>query len=167
MKSILKIALSFSLVLNSFISFGQVAGDYRTIVGGTWTNIAIWEIYNGTAWVAASAFPTNADGAILVAHGVTIQANVTVDQVTVQLGIGQITTQGANVLTIANGTGVDLTVNGVFYEQSSASVAWVVGATWQYGTWGQLVRTTNTSSNNWQANYQGGASTMPATAQWQ
>lgn len=42
-------------------SFSQIIlenGDYRTIATGDFDNPAIWEVWNGTAWLAATAKPT-------------------------------------------------------------------------------------------------------------
>lgn len=39
-------------------------------------------------------------------------------------------------------------------------------STWSLGSAGTLVRTRSTSSNNWQTTYEGGISTIPATAYW-
>src|SRR6185436_9001364 len=91
-----------------------VAGDYRSVATGNWNNIAIWERYNGSAWVAAAAAPSSADGSINIQNGntVSVTAPVTVDQLVVDAG-GTLTISTA-ILTLANGAGTDLTVNGTF-----------------------------------------------------
>ena len=43
-------------------SFGQQTGDYRSAGSGNWTNPANWEVYNGTAWVAATNYPGQTAG---------------------------------------------------------------------------------------------------------
>ncbi|MBK0383608.1 T9SS type A sorting domain-containing protein [Pedobacter sp. SD-b] len=58
-KKLLFIALAFL----AKSSFGQVIGDYRTVASATdidWKNgvAASWEVYNGTAWVAATEYPS-------------------------------------------------------------------------------------------------------------
>lgn len=44
----------------------QQTGDYRSAGSGNWTNAAIWEVYNGTAWVAAATYPGQVAGTNLV-----------------------------------------------------------------------------------------------------
>lgn len=90
----------------------QSNGDYRTKSSGTWSTASNWETYNGTSWVTASAAPTSAHGAISIlnSHTMTVASAASVDQTTIDFG-GQVTVNGG-VLTIVNGTGTDLTVNG-------------------------------------------------------
>ncbi len=43
-------------------AFAQQTGDYRSAGSGNWTNPANWEVYNGTAWVAATNYPGQVGG---------------------------------------------------------------------------------------------------------
>jgi hypothetical protein len=90
----------------------QSSGDYRTKNSGTWSAASNWETYNGTSWVTASTAPTSAHGAITILNGhtMTVASATSVDQTTIDFG-GQVTVNGG-VLTIVNGTGTDLIVNG-------------------------------------------------------
>lgn len=90
----------------------QSSGDYRSKTSGTWGTASNWESYNGTSWVTASASPTSAHGAITILNGhtMTVASATSVDQTTIDFG-GQVTVNGG-VLTIVNGTGTDLIVNG-------------------------------------------------------
>lgn len=146
----------------------QAVGDYQTAGSGNWNALATWQTWNGTAWVAPGATPTSANGVItiLATHTVTITANVTIDEVTVN---GALTSSGATPTTIANGAGVDLTINGTFTDNYAAAtnvITWAGGATWQMGATGTLIKTTASSSNNWQSTYQGGIAMIPATSNW-
>ena len=89
-----------------------VTGDYRTKATGTWGLASTWERYNGVMWIDALAAPTSADGVIEIqtGHIVFVSANVTVDQVIVDAGGKVSLTSGT--LTVAKGSGTDLTVNG-------------------------------------------------------
>lgn len=105
--------------------WGQSLGDFRSVATGNWNNTATWERYDGAIWVTpAPSTPSSLDGAITIQNGhtVTVTASVTVDQVTVDAG-GTLTNNqaGAN-LTINDGTGTDLLVNGT-YNLGSATVA--------------------------------------------
>ena len=62
----------FIICFSSQFVIAQSAGDYRTnFVGavGSWSNIAIWETYNGVSWGPAAAYPTSADGVITISAG--------------------------------------------------------------------------------------------------
>ena len=166
----IKKLLLFSLLLTTLLGisnygFGQVAGDYRTIATGSWNNIAIWERYNGTAWVAAPAIPTSANGVITIQNGntVTVTTNVTVDQVTIAAG-GQVTVNTGQTLTIANGTGTDMTVNGTLVNSgtitTTGTLAFNSGSIYQHARNGGTVPTAtwNSASN---CNITGVTNTMP------
>ncbi len=170
MKSFKKILFILYLICLSNISFSQVLDDFRSNANGNWNAIATWQRYNGTTWVAAVAFPTSANGTITISTGntVTITATVTLDQVIIDLG-ATLTSSGASPTVFTNGAGVELTINGTFLDNYAAAtniITWNAGASWQFGTTGTLIKTTASSSNNWQNRYEGGASTMPATANW-
>lgn len=97
--------------------WGQTAGDYRSAGTGNWNNTATWERYDGASWITpAPSTPTSADGAITIrnTHTVTISASVTADQITVDAGGALNNNTGTALLTINDGAGTDLTVNGIF-----------------------------------------------------
>lgn len=101
---------------------GQSTGDYRSNAATmTWSSAASWERYNGTSWVAASTAPSSSDGAIAIRNGhtVTVNADITVDQVIIEAG-GQITLS-AGTITVANGTGDDFVINGTYRRISSTT----------------------------------------------
>ncbi len=103
-------------------TFAVAAGDYRSKATGNWNSTATWETYNGSAWVNASATPTNGGGAITILNGHTISvtANVSVDQLIVDVG-GVLTINSGKTFTISNGTGDDLTVNGTLNISGSCT----------------------------------------------
>jgi hypothetical protein len=116
-----KNGLIYLMLLFSFMSQGQSVGDYRTKATGNWNAVATWETWNGSAWVE-SGTPTSANGliSILDGHTVTVNANVTVDQVVVEAG-GQINCNA--IMTLANGPGDELSVFGTFIQTSQVSRA--------------------------------------------
>lgn len=96
------------------LSFAQATGDFRSNATGNWNSVNTWDRYDGSNWInPAPNTPTNSDGVIhiLNGHTVTVTASVTTDQTTIDSG-GAITVNANNTLTIADGTGDDLTVNG-------------------------------------------------------
>jgi len=122
MKKILLIVMVF-LTITTF-SFGQATNDYRSAGTGTWATLGTWERYNGATWVTPTAgegTPNSGDGAIAIrnTHIVTVAAAVTVDQVTVESG-GQVTINSGIALTVANGTGTDMSVSGTVQTNSTS-----------------------------------------------
>jgi uncharacterized protein YaiE (UPF0345 family) len=163
---------SFLLTALFFVAHltAQTTGDYRSAATGTWATLATWQTYNGTAWVAATVSPTAANAqtvSVRSPHTVTIAAAVAggLDQVIVDAG-ATLNTSGTVAQSFANGAGVDLTINGTFGDQATGSVSFAAGATWEMGVAGTLIKTTASSSNNWQNAYQGGITNIPATANW-
>jgi hypothetical protein len=100
-----------------------VAGDYRSVATGNWNTTAIWERYNGAAWAAAPAPPSSADGTISIQNGHTVSLTVpvTADQLVVDAG-GTLNISAAT-LTLANGTGSDMIVNGTCTISSGLTLA--------------------------------------------
>jgi len=109
---ILMLGLAFAF-LTPQPAMAQSAGDYRTAQSGNWNAISTWQTFSGGTWIAAATTPTSASGAITIRNGhtVTVTANVTVDQVTIEVG-GQVTVNNGVTWTIDDPSGVDLTVNG-------------------------------------------------------
>lgn len=153
-------------LLNNF-SFSQLY--FRSAATGLWNAAATWESsVNNIVWVPAATPPNNvADFTITVRspHVVTINANTTIDEVVIDVG-GFLTFTGAISVTINDGPGPDVSCNGTLTENSSGAITWIVGSSWIMGAAGSLIKTTNTSSNNWQNNYWGGISTIPSTSNW-
>lgn len=165
---VLRILLCCVVIFIARDSFAQAINDYQsTIPGGNWNLVATWNQWNGAAWVAAGATPTSASQVITIPVGstVTITAVVNFDQLTVNGAL--ITTAGIQP-TLANGAGVDLTINGTFTDNNATAnqMVWTAGATWLMGAAGTLIKTGTSSSNNWQSNYSGGITNIPATSNW-
>ncbi|WP_186757313.1 T9SS type A sorting domain-containing protein [Echinicola salinicaeni] len=60
-------------------TYAQSVGAYRSIASGYFDQVNIWEIYDGTTWVAASAKPDDShDVYIEYGHKVTLQQNESV-----------------------------------------------------------------------------------------
>jgi hypothetical protein len=110
---VLIIAIIIFNVSRPSIAMALAAGDYRAKATGNWSSTSTWETYNGTSWVAAGSTPTNTSGAIEIQSGytVTITASVTADELTIDAGASVVVNTG-KTLTINNGTGTDLTVDG-------------------------------------------------------
>jgi hypothetical protein len=70
------ILLTIFLLL-SVVSFGQAVGDYRSNGTGNWSANGTWQYYNGTTWVAATAYPgqNTGTGAVTISTGNTVTLN--------------------------------------------------------------------------------------------
>ena len=87
--------------------------DYTTNGSGTSWNTAVnWNMYNGVTTPVATVAP-NADNStsIGVNHNMNVDADVSIDQTTVAAG-KTLTVDANQTLTVADGTGTDLTATG-------------------------------------------------------
>jgi hypothetical protein len=111
LKNTIIVFLLFILGFES--AMAAATGDYRSKATGNWNSTSTWEYYNGSAWVAASLVPTDADGFvnILSGHAVTVSADADIDQFTINSG-GSLIIAATKKLTILNGTGTDFTIDG-------------------------------------------------------
>lgn len=102
---------------------GAANGDYRTRGSGNWSGNTTWQVFSGGTWTNTTTAPTTASGAIniLSGHTVTVSANTSTDQLTVDAG-GQLTVNSTVTLTLANGTGTDLTNNGTVVNTGTITV---------------------------------------------
>ena len=101
----------------------QTIGDYRSKQSGTWDSESNWEVFvTGNIWEDAPAAPSSTNGAIEIrsGHVITISAAVTVDQVTVT-GELVVDLPTSNSLTVANGSGADILVNGILTNKTTAT----------------------------------------------
>jgi len=90
---------------------------YRTVASGNWSDPTIWEVSNnGEPYLAASTAPdANNSISILVqlGHQVTVDADVEVDQLTIDnTASSRITIAAGRTMTVKDGTGNDLTMSG-------------------------------------------------------
>lgn len=96
-------------------AFASLSSDYfRSLTTGNWGTANTWESsHDGSNWATATLAPSSTANTITIrnSHTVTVAAGVSVDQVTVDSG-GQVNVNSGITLTIADGTGTDMTVNG-------------------------------------------------------
>ncbi len=93
------------------------AGDYRSIITGAlvnWGDASTWERYDGASWVTATVAPDFNDGVITVRSPTYIRlySDLTIDQTIVENGATIQPSQAGTTLTINNGPGTDLELNG-------------------------------------------------------
>ncbi len=122
--------------------------QYRTNGSGNWNTLGTWRQSsdNGATWVAATSTPTSVDGSITVrsGHTVTVTSSVTVDELTVDAG-GQVTVNDARTLTIADGVGTDMQVNGKLVNTGAVTTTGTLdfgsGSTYQHSRNGGTIPT--------------------------
>jgi len=131
--------------------------DYRSAASGAWSTVTTWQRWNGSSWqtpTSGEGVPSSSDGfiTILSGHTVTVSANTTIDQVTINAG-GQITISGNSYLRINAGSDDDLIVNGTILNNSTetsyyglrinsgATIAVGSGGKYQHGINGGTVPT--------------------------
>lgn len=100
----------------------STATDYfRTnVTSGTWSAPGTWQSSSDNMnWITATLAPNSNANTILIRNNstITITSSVTIDQATIEAGSMVEITNGT--LTIANGTGTDLTVEGILKNTES------------------------------------------------
>jgi fibronectin-binding autotransporter adhesin len=130
---------------------------FRSVTTGNWENPLTWEASTDPAFVTPapvtpSIYPIYSNSAgvsIRSTHNVTITTiaalgGVPLDQTTVDLG-GTLTVQSGSMITVQNGTGTDLTVDGTVVNQSTS--AWlIVGGTVQFNSGSLYNHNTNSGT---------------------
>jgi hypothetical protein len=109
MKQFLKYSLLISAFSTSVMpAFSQNEGDYRTSASGSWSDIGIWEIYDGTTWRGSEVSPQSTDGmiTILAENHVSLTSHLDFDQLNIE---GSLTVCDGTVMTLEG----DIMVNGI------------------------------------------------------
>ena len=148
-------------------TFGNnTSTQFRTKKSGEWGDIATWESSNdGITWVDASITPNSANGTITIlnTHTVTVAADVTADQLTVNSG-GSIVVNNGISLSIAHGSGVsDMVISnggnvgvngfirlgtGAAISSSATTLFFNSGGTYEHAQNGGTIPTANWDANS-------------------
>ncbi|TCP21321.1 hypothetical protein EV195_12012 [Tenacibaculum skagerrakense] len=97
--------------------YSQSTNDYRTVASGNWTNVAIWEVYNGSAWVAATNYPGQVAGAndVTIGNGVTVTINSNITGAINSVTLGD-RTGGIDNLLISNTSSLNVNQFTIAYD---------------------------------------------------
>jgi hypothetical protein len=108
------------------VSFGQVAGDFRTLASGNWSAAGTWQTYDGAAWNAAISAPTGSEAGItiLAAHAIVLDVDVPISGYVKNQATATITTATAKKLTFGNNSTYEHNTN----TAMSAVFNWGVGS---------------------------------------
>ncbi len=119
-KPILKTCLTLIFGFIFSTSLSQSVNDYRSVGSGNWTNVSIWEVYNGTTWVAATTYPGQVAGTnnISIESGVsvTISSNIPNSFNSLTIGPGELlvssdSSLGTPLITLITGGSAEWTSN--------------------------------------------------------
>jgi hypothetical protein len=142
----------------TIVNDDQASTWYRTSGDGNWTSPSIWEISNnaGSSWSAASTYPTpsNSDQ-VSVQHQVTINADVSIDDVTIESGATVTIPSTSEWLLSNQGADPQLVINGTLIDGGSTSngLAFESGTRWLMGDNGTVIKTNNNGASNYRDNY--------------
>src|SRR5688572_25907922 len=115
-----RFAIFLACIILSGRAFSQTAGDYRSAGTGNWNVAGSWERWDGDSWEVPGAAPTFSDGTITIrsGHTITITASLTLDQTVIDnggaLSINPNLSGFTIPVTVNNGAGDDLTIDGSF-----------------------------------------------------
>jgi len=125
--TLFKAAMCYFFLLASQ-AYAQDAGDYRTNFVGTsgqWTSVSIWQIYDGSNWVAASSVPNASNaGRISISTGdsvVLTGTDLTLARVVVEQGASFLIFSSTTTLNNVP-TNKSIDVFGKFYLASSGII---------------------------------------------
>jgi hypothetical protein len=102
-----------------------VSDYFRSKASGNWATVGTWEssIDGSTNWITATLAPTTSANTVTILNGhtVTVAASVSADQLVINSG-GQVTVAASQTLTVADGTGTDIQVNGTLYNSGTVTM---------------------------------------------
>lgn len=99
----------------------QPTDYFRSVTSGNWSSTASWESSpDNVTWIPATLVPDQNANTITIRNGhtITVDASVTADQLVVESGA---TLSVNSALTINDGTGTDLTVNGTLIAAATVT----------------------------------------------
>lgn len=139
---------------------------FRSVASGNWSTVANWEMSNdGLAFVPACNYPVaNNSNEVIIQnlHKITVNLNIDIDKVTVNVG-GELEIGLLNKLTLTNvNAGADMIVNGTLTDRvaSGNAIEYALGATWQLGVAGSVIKTNQADAINYRDNYHTGIANM-------
>jgi hypothetical protein len=149
---------------------------YRSnLVAGNWTTPSSWLMSDDNiTYVPTCGYPTAANSSQVIiqnGHKITFAVNslfLEENKVTIENGGEFELGTSAQIKFFNKQVAADFLVNGSFIDRSSSGngIYFEIGATWILGANGTIVKTNSASVNAYQATYEGGVSTIPATANW-
>jgi len=152
---------------------------FRSTGTGNWNDLSSWEMSTSTSgpWINACIVPNDVNSDyVSVENGHTISVvegvgtpDLTINQLTVQEG-GIFRIEESAEVEISNGAvGADVVVLGTLRDEGSSAgngIGFLSSATWELGANGTIIKTHNSSINEYRDKYETGINNIPATADW-
>ncbi len=151
---------------------------YRNKASGNWTDPSIWEMSNSaTDWSFASPacnYPISSNSSSVTIESpyiVTQDIDIPIDYLEIKNGARLITPTTSQLTVSDSVVGPDFIVNGIWEYNSDAANSFqfsdtVTTGRWQLGASATIIKTNGGSSSILRDKYEGGMSTIPATANW-
>jgi hypothetical protein len=164
------IKMSNYVLPNNITFSNQSSVYYRSKNNGDWCNVNNWEAStDNILWNNATKVPDNNESDITISGGHSIriydtQNSLMIDQTNISTNATLI--WKSNTLTIADGTGIDLLVNGTFYDSSSANINFATYATWALTANANYIKSGSGVATGWRDNYHLGMSSIPVNSNW-
>ncbi|NNV54447.1 T9SS type A sorting domain-containing protein [Limnovirga soli] len=151
------------------LSSSLIAGlYYKTNGSGKFESGCTWlSSVDNSSFQQASAAPDNTAASITILNGHTVTINnpVSLDELTINLG-GTLVLANTT-LTLNDGTGTDLVVNGTFKDSAASGKGVTFStSTWSLGSNGTFIKCRNSSSTGYRDNYETGMANIPSTSNW-
>ncbi|MDP2301750.1 MAG: T9SS type A sorting domain-containing protein [Ignavibacteria bacterium] len=125
-------------ILLSSTSYTQTNGDYRSALTGSWVLATTWEVYNGTAWVAATNPPSGSEN-------ITVKDTVSVSSTDVTIS-GYLKVELDGVLTVGETGTVTFSSSSTYEHARNAGT--IPMSTWNVGSTAKFTGLTNTAPGN-------------------
>ena len=109
MKKVLLLSAGLILIAN-YLS-AQAVGTYISVANGNWSSLATWNQGNGTAFVAATSYPGQNSGTVLVTISLGTAVTLDVSPANAIGSLALIIGTGAETLTISAGQTLNVTGN--------------------------------------------------------
>ncbi|MCB9256007.1 MAG: choice-of-anchor D domain-containing protein [Chitinophagales bacterium] len=145
---------------------------FRTKASGNWDDLNSWQMASSLLgpWSDACDFPDSDNSdyiSIEAGHELILNLDVQADQIIIQ-SLGKLVLN--EKLSVTNGdlAAHDLEVIGTLQDNGTSAngIAFLNGATWLLDADGIIIKTNNSSVNNYRDNYESGIANIPASAHW-
>ncbi|NEN25720.1 T9SS type A sorting domain-containing protein [Cryomorpha ignava] len=148
---------------------------YRTVSGGNWSNLDIWEMSNteGGTYEQVCQYPidrTSDKITIQNGHNVTFDVELTADWIDIcPTCTLELLSNTKLTLLDGNASGPDLIVNGTLIDNGNLAngIDFLDEIpTWEIGAAGTLIKTSSSYATRYRNAYHNGIANIPATATW-
>lgn len=135
----------------------QNVNDFRTVADGNWSNVAYWERYDGSSWVAATYYPGNGStNEVTVSNSITLDVSISIPTLTI---IGTLTGSGNNTLTTTGNLSCPGTLSWTDNAGGAISVQGNLTISGSFGIFNQNLTVNGTTTLNGNGTFTDGSDT--------